>query len=196
MKYQQFTEELDDMVVVLSNTPQKTGFNHPFYVPGWVGFIQECFVEHKMNKTAKIPIYKGLSYFECADKIIDLVKDACGARKYSDDFQKGNDCKDNLDIVSSAMKAVDAWINVYPEIALWMNRQLGENTIVSTAYIVRCCVESALSDIVDIPKEESTSKSKSSFGSDTKAFVSQIAAIICNCIVFVVVWVLLIAIFG
>ena len=34
----------------LANKEPVYGFHYKFYVPGWIGFIQECVVESKMQK--------------------------------------------------------------------------------------------------------------------------------------------------
>lgn len=175
------------MTTVLSQKPQTVGFVHKFFVPGWIGFIQECFVENKMSKAAKQPIYNGLGYYECGDRIIELVSNACKARKESnDEFTKSNDDVNNLRIFSSAANAIEAWTNVYPEIAYWMNRKVGDKYVTNALGVIQGNVKESISTIMDVPAERISNKS-SSFTGEMKAMGGQIAAMFCNILVFVAI---------
>lgn len=196
MPHQKYIEQLDEMTTVLSQKPQAVGFVHKFFVPGWVGFIQECFVESKMSKAAKQPIYNGLGYYECGDRIIELVSSACKARTESNpEFTKSNDDINNLRILSSAMNAMEAWTNVYPEIAYWMNRKVGDDYVTNALGVIQGNVKESISTIMDVPAERISNKS-SSFTSEMKAMGGQIAAMFCNILVFAAIAGLISTIFG
>lgn len=197
MEYTQYISELDELTAMLEKKPQIVGFVHRFFVPGWIGFIQECIVESKMSKAAKQPIHKGLNYYECGDKIAELTKKACDARKKSEDFhEKENDNMDNLSILNSSFRAIDAWANIYPEITYWMNQQISDNNVTCALGIVLENVKSSLSEIIDLPAEKKNHRHNSSFMSDMKAMGGQIAAMFCNILVVATITYLIGAIFG
>jgi hypothetical protein len=189
MDYKQYVDELNDLMLALSKIPQKLGFGHKFYVPGWIGYIQERIVENKINKTAKLPIYKGLDYFECANKIIELVSKACESRKKSvENFKKENDNPDNIEILVAASNAVKAWYHIYPEIANWMNIKFNDRYITSAYGVLQRRVSDSLCDIMSLPKDPSTSTHHSSFMGELKAIIHQILSWFCNIIVLAIIW--------
>lgn len=189
--------ELDELTATLEKKPQTVGFVHRFFVPGWIGFIQECIVERKMSKVAKRPIHKGLNYYECGDKIAELTRKACEARKHSEDFHEmENDNVDNLSILNSSFRAIDAWVNIYPEIAYWMNQQVNDNYVTCALGLVQENVKHSLSEIIELPADKSPHQPNSSFMHDMKAMGGQIAAMFCNLIVFAAIFCLKGAIFG
>lgn len=197
MAHKKYLAELDELTATLEKMPQTVGFIHRFFVPGWIGFIQECIVESKMSKVAKQPIHKGLNYYECGDKIAELTQKACEARKQSEDFhEKENDNMDNLSILNSSFRAIDAWANIYPEIAYWMNQQVNDNYVTCALGIVQENVKSSLSDIIELSAEKKNHKPNSSFMRDMKAMGGQIAAMFCNIFVFAAIASLIGAIFG
>lgn len=197
MAHKKYLAELDELTATLEKMPQTVGFIHRFFVPGWIGFIQEGIVESKMSKVTKQPIHKGLNYYECGDKIAELTQKACEARKQSEDFhEKENDNMDNLSIVNSSFRAIDAWANIYPEIACWMNRQVNDNYVTCALGIVQENVKCSLSDIIELPAEKRNHKPNSSFMRDMKAMGGQIAAMFCNILVFAAIASLIGAIFG
>lgn len=55
----------------LANKEPVYGFHHKFYVPGWIGFIQECIVESKMQKFNKKIFYAGKGYIDFVNWIGD-----------------------------------------------------------------------------------------------------------------------------
>ncbi|MDE5662996.1 MAG: hypothetical protein K2I37_03070 [Muribaculaceae bacterium] len=188
MAHKKYIAELDELTASMERKPQKVGFVHRFFIPGWIGFIQECIIENKMSKAAKLPIYKGMNYYECGDKIVELTEKACEARKNSEGFQeKENENKDNISILNSSFRAIDAWANIYPEIAYWMNRQVNGNYVTCALGIVQENVICSLSDIIELPDEKKNHKPKPSFMGDMKAIGGQIAAWFCNILVFAAV---------
>ena len=196
MDYRDYISQIDELAEVLEKKPQTVGFVHKFFVPGWIGFIQECIVENKMSKAAKQPIFNGMGYLECGDKIAELVDKACTARTQNDKaFVKSNDNPENLAILSSAMNALDAWTHVYPEIAYWMNQKVNDSYVTNALGIIQGNIKKSLSTIIDVPSERMSNKSNS-FTSEMKAMGGQIAAMICNVIVLAAIFGLLGSIFG
>lgn len=196
MAYQEYINQINNLADTLAKKPQTVGFVHKFFVPGWIGFIQECIVENKMSKVAKQPIYNGMGYLECGNKIAELVDKACRARIESDpNFAKSNDDSANLQILSASLNALDAWAHVYPEIAYWMNQKINDQYVTNALGIIQGNVKNSISTIMDVPSEKISNKS-SSFASEMKAMGGQIAAMFCNVIVFAAVFSLLAAIFG
>ena len=47
------------------------GFHHQFYLPGWIGFVQQLMVEKKMNEWKNKNYYKNKNYTEFAMWLID-----------------------------------------------------------------------------------------------------------------------------
>ncbi len=196
MAYQEYINQLNSLADSMASKPQTVGFVHKFFVPGWIGFIQECIVENKMSKAAKQPLYNGMGYLECGDKIAELVDKACKARIESEpSFTKSNEDDTNLQILSASLNALDAWTHVYPEIAYWMNQRINDQYVTNALGIIQGNVKNSISTIMDVPCEKISNKS-SSFASEMKAMGGQIAAILCNIIVFAAVFSLLATIFG
>lgn len=189
MAYKQYLAELNELTSTLCLKPQTVGFAHKFFVPGWIGFIQECIVDNKMSKAAKQPIYNGLNFYECGNLIIELTQKACDARIKSEDFNgKDNENVDNLAILNSSLSAIDAWVNVFPEIAFWKNRYIdGGKFVTSPLYIIQGNVKLSLATILDIPKDDTRSESSPSFFQDLKERFYPAVAMICNIIVIGIV---------
>ena len=71
-------EKLNEVIIAIDELSQKTpvvGFHHSFYVPGCIGFIQQMFVESKMNKFASQKFSRNMNYYEFADWIVDKSKE-------------------------------------------------------------------------------------------------------------------------
>ena len=69
-------ETLDEIVNVSIELSQRTpvvGFHHRFYVPGWIGFIQETIVNKNMHKWRSEVFYKGKTYEEFGSWIVDIT---------------------------------------------------------------------------------------------------------------------------
>lgn len=197
MVIQKYIQQLNELTEALKKQPQYIGFCHRFYVPGWIGFIQVCIVERKMSKAAKKPIYNGKGYFECANLIADLVDGACKAKKEeTDNSDIINEDNESAQIVSSANDALTSWINIYPEIAYWMNQKIDDKHITNAVGIIQRNLRKSLSTIIDLPKEIFESETNYSFVSELKALGNQLLGTICNIIVIIPIWGVLCAIFG
>ena len=115
----------------LANKEPVYGFHHKFYVPGWIGFIQECIVESKMQKFDKQVFYAGKGYIDFINWIGDKA-DAV-AKCYSEienmDEAKSTVCKKL--IVAIFDSTIDNWAKCCPEIATYCNFDFNENTKIS-----------------------------------------------------------------
>lgn len=197
MTTKDYINELDSLTSALKKQPQFVGFNHKFYVPGFIGFIQEWIVESKMNKVARTPIYNGKGYYACADKIMKLVDGACKSKKESaENFEKNNQDPESLQILTSASNALEAWVEIYPEIAYWMNRKINDRYITNAFGVIQGNIRESMSTIMDIPKDNFRPKYKTSFGSQMKSMGNQVLGMICNVILFALIIVLFATIFG
>lgn len=58
----------------ISKKERVSGFHHRFYVPGWIGLIQQSIVENKMNKFVVQPFYDEKNYYEYGDWLIEQSK--------------------------------------------------------------------------------------------------------------------------
>lgn len=65
--------ELVDACIELSQRTPVVGFHHRFYVPGFIGFIQEKIVENKINKWESQIFYKDKNYEEFGSWIVDIT---------------------------------------------------------------------------------------------------------------------------
>ena len=115
----------------LANKEPVYGFHHKFYVPGWIGFIQECIVESKMQKFDKQVFYAGKGYIDFINWIGDKA-DAV-AKCYSEienmDEAKSTVCKKL--IVAIFDSTIDNWVKCCPEIATYCNIDFDGNTKIS-----------------------------------------------------------------
>ena len=181
----------------MERKPQTVGFVHRFFVPGWIGFIQECIIENKMSKAAKQPIHKGLNYYECAELIMKLTGDICKERlSENESIDKSFDNPDNIEIMKSVFGAIEAWSNVYPEIAFYKNVKISERFISCAYNVTLDNCQTSLKKIMELPKSQPSNKGserhkkvkrRSSFRRDMQAFGYQMVAIFCNIIVLGVV---------
>lgn len=201
MPYHKYLAELDEMTSVLSNKPQTVGFVHKFIVPGWIGIIQEFIIEHRMSKVAMQPLYNGLNYYKCGNRIADLVDDACVARiRSATDFVKSNDDPDNLRIMSSALRAVETWAGLYPEIAYRMNQKISNEYVTNYLSIIQSKVNDAITSIMNIDRDTSSEDKPRSFVCNAKDELMNmgwhLAAWVCNATLLIAIWSVLIVIFG
>ncbi len=115
----------------LANKEPTYGFHHKFYVPGWIGVIQECIVESKMQKFDEKIFYAGKGYVNFANWIVDKA-DAV-AKYYSEidnmDAEKSSICKKL--IVAIFDSTIENWAKCCPEIATYCSIDFDGNTKIS-----------------------------------------------------------------
>lgn len=134
----------------ISKKESVSGFHHRYYVPGWIGLIQQSIVEKKMNKFALQPFYGEKHYLEYADWLIDQSKTVAELQvKYRPEGDRVDDsyekqCKVIRKLFSYAL---NVWIDACPEVALYCNREYTENTLISAAGIVQNAYEKNLKPV-------------------------------------------------
>lgn len=165
----------------LGNKEPVYGFHHKFYVPGWIGFIQECIVESKMQKFNKKIFYAGKGYINFANWVVDKA-DAV-AKCYSEienmNEEKSSICKKLIVAIFDSI--VDNWAKCCPEVATFCNIDFGGNTKISPLGFVHYKLASALQNF-GYPQFDSNT-SKSSFISEMKAQGYYIIGYILNVII-------------
>lgn len=125
---------------VISKREPVYGFHHKYYVPGWIGIIQQMIVENKMNKFSSQQFYDDKNYLEYADWLIKLSKEISDLQiKYKPEGEKidldyEHKCNTLIKIFNVTF---EAWIEACPEIATYCNHEYTENTLISAAGIVQ-----------------------------------------------------------
>lgn len=146
--------ELEEITNHYDSCAPITGLTHKFIVPGWIGFIQQCMIESKMNKVADTNTYKGMTYYSVGDHIVDMTAKAVESHKtkYGDEGNKSEaQTNDAVKIAASAFSAVDSYLAFCPEIAFWMNRQIDDTHVTCVAGIMQKALYQILNPI--LPKE-------------------------------------------
>lgn len=176
----------------LANKEPVYGFHHKFYVPGWIGFIQVCIVESKMQKFNKQVFYAGKGYIDFVNWIGDKAKAIanCYSEIKNMDDEKSTVCKGL--IVAIFDSTIDKWAKCCPEIATYCNIDFDGNTKISPIGCIHYTLASTLQKF-EYPQFDSSS-SKSSFVSEIKAQGYYIIGYILNVAIFTCVFGIIIAI--
>ena len=177
----------------LSNKQPVYGFHFKFYVPGWIGFIQECIVESKMQKFYKTPFYADRGYIDFANWIVDKASEV--AKCYNEiETLKNEDkiaCKKMVINIFNA--TIENWMECCPEIATYCNIDFDGNVRISPMGFVHYRLASSLKNFGYTQFDSNTSKS--SLFSEVKAQGMYIIGYILNVILLACIWGILIAIF-
>lgn len=91
---QEMKNKVEDIIRVIDELSQKTpviGLHYRFYIPGWIGAIQQSVVEGKMAKVGKQPFCNNMNYFEFGDWIVQISNKL--VKLYSEN--KGDDEEQN-----------------------------------------------------------------------------------------------------
>ena len=174
---------------VIANKEPVYGFHHKFYVPGWIGVIQQQIVQNKMDKFSTQPYYLDKNYFQYADWLIEQSKemaDLLMRSKPEGDEENEDYNKQCNALIKLFNLAFDCWIDSCPEIATYCNREYTENTLISPAGIVQNAFKESLGPI---GYKTTSPKSGRKFVDEVKGFFYMIASYIINLM-------LLAAIFG
>ena len=176
----------------LANKEPVYGFHHKFYVPGWIGIIQVCIVESKMQKFNKQVFYAGKGYIDFVNWIGDKAKAIanCYSEIKNMDDEKSTVCKGL--IVAIFDSTIDKWAKCCPEIATYCNIDFDGNTKISPIGWIHYTLASTLQKF-EYPQFDSSS-SKSSFVSEIKAQGYYIIGYILNVAIFTCVIGIIIAI--
>lgn len=175
------------------------GFHHSFYVPGWVGAIQEMVVNSKMQGFETKPYYKEKNYTEFAQWLIDSSAKVSELHKESK--PEDNDAKAIEDydaqskvIVQVFSVVIEVWVNSAPEVATMFNRIIDSNTRMSLYGIVYQNVSRNLrafgfQQVSSKPKEKG-------FVEEGKDVLYRIAGIIVNLLIIGIIGAIISAIAG
>lgn len=196
---QEIKSHIESILVATEEVAKKervSGFHHSFYVPGWIGLIQQSIVEKKMDKFVTQPFYGGKNYFEYADWLIEQSKTIADLQvKFK---PEGENIDDTYENQCGAIRklfnlALNEWIDVCPEVALYCNKKYTENTLISAAGIVQNAYTENLKSIgyVVLP-----SKSDKKFTDEIKGGLYFIAGYILNILILAAIFGLGSLIFG
>ena len=196
---QEIKSHIETILVATEEVAKKervSGFHHSFYVPGWIGLIQQSIVENKMDKFVAQPFYGGKNYFEYADWLIEQSKTIAELQvKYKPEGENIDDTYENQcgTIRKLFNLALNEWIDVCPEVALYCNKKYTENTLISAAGIVQNAYTENLKSIgyVVLP-----SQSDKKFTDEIKGGLYFIAGYILNVLILAAIFGLGSLIFG
>lgn len=126
-------EEILGTIERLSLIKPTIGFHPKFYVPGWIGVIQNIIAGDKMDKWAKKTFCDGKGYYEYADWIIneanDIAKLQTGSRMGDESSQQIQ----NETIIKVFHVWANLWLECAPEVATNFNIKVDDNTLTSVA---------------------------------------------------------------
>ena len=180
--------ELLEANETLSKKEPVTGFNHNFYVPGWIGIIQGWIVQSKMNKFSKLPFYKEKNYLEFANWFSSSSKNAVELLVNSKDMYETDEViyKKQCDVlIGIYMTLFNNWIRCSPEVATFYSYEQN-NMLFSAAGLIHKIMGPNLARI-GFNEKESEKKQETSFVQDVKSGLYVIAAYFINCIVLAVI---------
>ena len=122
----------DALTAIIDKEPVY-GFGHKFYVPGFIGVIQQSIVEKKMDDFASKPYYEEQNYYDFANVFLKS-NEVCemlvrSKQTYAtDDELYGKQCGTLIKIYDLLL---NAWINTCPEVATYCNLKYDDNTLIS-----------------------------------------------------------------
>ena len=169
------------------------GFHHKFYVPGWIGLIQEWVVESKMQKFDQSEFYAGKGYIEFLNWIVDKAEAVANSYSEIENVDDGKTAVRKEIIVTVFDSIIENWAKYCPEIATYCNLDFDSNTKISPIGWIHYKFASTL-QIFGYPQFDST-PSNSSFASEMKALGYWIIGYILNAIILVCVFGIIGAIF-
>lgn len=183
----------------LSKREPKIGFHHSFYVPGWIGAIQEMVVNSQMQSFEALKFYNEKNYTDFAQWIIDSSakvaelhkesKPEDGDEKAVEEYNSQSDA-----IVKVFTVLIEVWLNCAPEVATMFNRVIDSNTRMSLYGIVYQNVAHSLRDfgfrqVSDSPKEKG-------FAEEGKDMLYRIAGMFINIMILGLIGLIISAIAG
>lgn len=128
------------------------GFHHQFYVPGWIGLVQESIVNKKMFEWESQNFYKDKNYTDFAMWIIES-SEKIGKLHMSNRpdllnveamtlFEKQSEM-----IIQITLLLIEAWRAASPEVSTALNRRVDSDVRMSLYGVVRNDVSLNLKDI-------------------------------------------------
>ena len=174
--------ELLEAAFSISQKTPVIGFHHRFYVPGWIGLIQESVVEKKMNRFVEQPYYKNMNFYEFGNwfslgskEVADLqIKSKELYNTDVDEYTKQCNAINTL-----YMMLLNLWIDSCPEVATYCNQAYTENTLISPAGLMHKNLCTFLKPI-GFKESEAKSSSGKRFIEDVKGGLYFIAGYLIN----------------
>ena len=169
----------------ISQREPVTGFNHSYYVPGWIGIIQTSIVQSKMNKFSKLPFYKDKNYLEFANWFSGTSKNAVELLINSKDKFETDDelYRSQCNVLTGIyMTLFNNWIRCSPEVATFYSYE-HNRMLYSAAGLIHTILSPNLSKI-GFNEKESEKKQDSSFTQEAKGMLYNLAGYIINVILF------------
>lgn len=133
--------ELVDACNELSQRTPVFGLDFRFYIPGWIGFVQEKIVENRFSKFENKVFYKDKNYVEFANWVVDRTAKIV-------ELHLANKPLDNDDtslkiynaqsqvIIDLTHVVLDVWRRCAPEVSTTPNRIVKEKFIKSLYAII------------------------------------------------------------
>ena len=133
--------ELVDACNELSQRTPVFGLDFRFYIPGWIGFVQEKIVENRFSKFENKVFYKDKNYVEFANWVVDttskIVELHLANKPIETEDVSANEYNSQTQIIVGLTHAVlDAWARCAPEVANTPNRIVKEKYLKSLYRIV------------------------------------------------------------
>ena len=186
---QEIKDILSEIIIAchdLSKCPRVVGFHHKFYVPGWIGFIQETIVNKNMHKWRSEVFYKGKTYDEFMFWMISSSEKLCELQISSkpvndmdeEDMQLYKQRKKA--IVDTVDDLIKVWSSVAPEVVSQRNLKGDEDGPISPYKFVCDNVAIALEDL-GYPKPY-VSKNTGGCRAEMRELFYRVAGMFINCL--------------
>ena len=182
-------ETLDEIVnasIELSQRTPVVGFHHRFYVPGWIGFIQETIVNKNMHKWRSEVFYKGKTYDEFMFWMISSSEKLCELQisskpaNYMDEEDMQLYKQRKKAIVDTVDDLIKVWSSVAPEVVFQRNLKGDEDGPISPYKFVCDNVALALEDL-GYPKPY-VSKNTGGCRAEMRELFYRVAGMFINCL--------------
>ena len=192
-------EKLNEVIIAIDELSRKTpvvGFHHSFYIPGWIGYLQQMIVESKMNKFTTQKFCRNMNYYEFADWIVDKSKEVVNLQKQTaaEDIALAQTQTEAIARVFDVLSAL--WMNCYPEISTYYNIKYEEDKLISPAGVVYRGIENSLKELGLEGTEDGKGKSGPGFKESAKNMFYMFVGYILNIILLASIIGLVRAIFG
>lgn len=188
---QEMKDEISKLLDIMQELANKTpvvGLHHRFYVPGWIGFVQQMIVEQQMDKVSKQSFScAGLDYYEFGNWIINKSVEIVEMQgKYENTTPDMSETQNEIiNRVFSDLVAI--WASVIPEVASYCNIQYAENTLISRHAFILKTLDQTLEKVGRAKYPLDTSK-EPSFKEQTKHTARLIAGYLVNILVLGVIF--------
>lgn len=188
---------LQELIVAndsLANKEPMFGFHYKFYVPGWIGLIQESIVESKMQKFDQKVFYDGRGYIGFANWLCEKANAVAKCYSEIENMENGKSSECKKLVLAIFDLTIENWVKCCPEIATYCNIDFSDNTKISPIGWVHYKLASTLQEF-GYPQFDNKSP-KSSFVSEMKAQSYFIIGYILNVIILACVFGIIGTIFG